>query len=1066
MAPGRERDDSDGGDDSQGEENLSTLAAQERLRARLSRKRTKTGCLTCRKRRIKCGEERPVCRNCIKSKRHCEGYNQRVVFKQPFYDFQAAPNGAAHITFQAGLLPGPATPFYAGFPPPGNGNLTMAQLQPRPVEQFVPHGDQTHSFPVPAQPQMYHQGPYSNGGANHGAAAPLPIQLLQPHPLVPLPVAMQAASMPAAHHYPAPQYTGYNSEPVHAEFPPNGFNPNAQSHQFVSAPLIPAQPPPMDQLQPPQLKQIYTPPLSATQSERTPPSRAATGPSFRQSMQGPRSGQQQYPVRAATLNGDQRNYPPPQGYALGHPVTPEYYEHETHLPLSESPTQLLSQAAVEVHDEDYYDVQSDEEMDIDTNAMVAIGRTSNGRLSRILDGNHITIHDSHTRRYDTFLYDGMVEKYRVEEHANPLNNPATARVFAHFISVTGPSLSIFERHPRNTSVLFTTGQIPVTQQGLWTYTMPLAALRNQGLLHAMLALASLHIARLTGASVTPSMQHYAWALKRIHSCVGDQKKRLRLTTVAASMLLGFYEIMTADHMKWNTHLAGSKQLFVETDFVYMMQQFRHMKLDARAREQMGQRRQSTSPISPSPDELLDQIPDVDERVISTFAGREVRYGDHGQIMTPISSIPQELDLSKFEILKDLYWWYCKQDAYQSIISGNPLLMDFSRWADCPPRAQLGRPDAIYGTFDHLVLLIGRIADFAARDRARKLKQMELNGGQWRPPPGMQMPAPPQVPPASSVPANGGGTTNGHHMPYAPTQATPAPVPAPPMFYGMAPAPNPNVQMPSAYHPAFTTPMSKKATPHDPIVDIHMATQAALHEYGCIRAALHEFQASLGEAFQPLSPEFQLPYETPFGLSVCYRSFDIACLWAIYNMTMIIAIRSHPHMPPAAHMAAGVAAKDTNHHAEEIGRIVAGIVPGPADQPLNPSLGAALCESCMPSFFASVQYLDHQQRVVTVDRIYTIAHRTGWGTAELIASGCETAWVKAAEAGRGPPYQRLFARKQQSDDPRLNGSWERLDPNASPDDKDDTDRRHVRRKAQARLNWAIGILGTPEDKPLI
>ena len=171
------------------------------------------------------------------------------------------------------------------------------------------------------------------------------------------------------------------------------------------------------------------------------------------------------------------------------------------------------------------------------------------------------------------------------------------------------------------------------------------------------------------------------------------------------------------------------------------------------------------------------------------------------------------------------------------------------------------------------------------------------------------------------------------------------------------------------------------------------------------------------------------------------------------------------MPPAAHMAAGVAAKETKHHAEEIGRIVAGIVPGPVEQPLNPSLGAALCESCMPSFFASVQYHDAQQRFVTVDRIYKIAHRTGWGTAELIARGCETAWVKAGEAGRGPPYIRLVARTQQSDDPRLNGSWERLDPNASPDDMDDTDRRHVRSKAQARLNWAIGIMGTDEDQPL-
>ena len=39
--------------------------------------------IACRKRRIKCGEERPTCSNCVKSKRNCEGYTPRVIFKDP-----------------------------------------------------------------------------------------------------------------------------------------------------------------------------------------------------------------------------------------------------------------------------------------------------------------------------------------------------------------------------------------------------------------------------------------------------------------------------------------------------------------------------------------------------------------------------------------------------------------------------------------------------------------------------------------------------------------------------------------------------------------------------------------------------------------------------------------------------------------------------------------------------------------------------------------------------------------------------------------------------------------------
>ncbi|CAN6625849.1 hypothetical protein TRVA0_010S02256 [Trichomonascus vanleenenianus] len=60
------------------------------------KRRTKTGCLTCRKRRIKCDEQHPTCVNCDKSKRVCLGYdpifrmqvdrrrNRRSISKKPF----------------------------------------------------------------------------------------------------------------------------------------------------------------------------------------------------------------------------------------------------------------------------------------------------------------------------------------------------------------------------------------------------------------------------------------------------------------------------------------------------------------------------------------------------------------------------------------------------------------------------------------------------------------------------------------------------------------------------------------------------------------------------------------------------------------------------------------------------------------------------------------------------------------------------------------------------------------------------------------------------------------------
>lgn len=39
------------------------------------------------------------------------------------------------------------------------------------------------------------------------------------------------------------------------------------------------------------------------------------------------------------------------------------------------------------------------------------------------------------RRYDAFIYDGLLTGYRPEYAASPLRNPKTARVFAHYIHV-------------------------------------------------------------------------------------------------------------------------------------------------------------------------------------------------------------------------------------------------------------------------------------------------------------------------------------------------------------------------------------------------------------------------------------------------------------------------------------------------------------------------------------------------------------------------------------------------------------------------------------------------------
>ncbi|EXU95370.1 hypothetical protein X797_011558 [Metarhizium robertsii] len=73
-------------------------------RARKWAPKVKTGCITCRRRRIRCDETRPVCKNCVKAARDCEGYTNSqkpepivtMLGKQPTYrtwPVDVSPNG-------------------------------------------------------------------------------------------------------------------------------------------------------------------------------------------------------------------------------------------------------------------------------------------------------------------------------------------------------------------------------------------------------------------------------------------------------------------------------------------------------------------------------------------------------------------------------------------------------------------------------------------------------------------------------------------------------------------------------------------------------------------------------------------------------------------------------------------------------------------------------------------------------------------------------------------------------------------------------------------------------------
>ena len=323
-----------------------------------------------------------------------------------------------------------------------------------------------------------------------------------------------------------------------------------------------------------------------------------------------------------------------------------------------------------------------------------------------------------------------------------------------------------------------------------------------------------------------------------------------------------------------------------------------------------------------------------------------------------------------------------------------------------------------------MLLMGRVADFNGKDQLRKQKVVDANSAQWKPP-GMP-----------SQRDNSGNTQQ------APSQ--------PPM-YGMAP-PAPPRSMPPAFTQAPRDKLYFSAAPIES-TDLDKATREAEHEWEEIQSALEAFEQSLPLEFQPLTPDIAPPKSTPFGDTIEYRAISISCIWAMYYMGRIIAARTHPSMPPAAMVAAGVAAHKTAHWAATIGRIGAGIQPLCSKQSLNPSLGAALMESTLPMFFSAVQYQDLLQRQFIVSILRNVSEITGWETSTVIASACEQAWSRMHKAGVGPPYHQRIDLNTKDDRDLEATPYARNTPD---------DRRLFARDQSTRVHYALGILSIEED----
>lgn len=353
------------------------------------RKRTKTGCLSefslqsprglppsllsvptsnsvlkaCRKRRIKCDEGRPICNNCIKSKRQCEGYNQRVVFKEPMGAFSTAP-----------------------------------------FSQIVLQQETSHAL------------------ANQLAAAQAksssqttPLQVIAPKP-----PGLDLQSQPALHYGQV-----YQGQQVLSPTTPFDFN-----QAPFGAPPISHSLSPTDQQQSHGLENHdYLPTPHTVDS------------GFVEHIDLPGRTQ-------SSISGPVYVYDEPVGTTI---LPPDVDDLEYQL-----------------SDDDVSMAESDDDIQAESQSQ----NTFNALAQQSDLDNPLSSLGTRIRSFSTYAASSILATYLPSPRNSPLTDPKAAAVFWHFVHVTGPSMSLYERHPMDHSEL--SQPLPVSSAGhnIWTCQSP------------------------------------------------------------------------------------------------------------------------------------------------------------------------------------------------------------------------------------------------------------------------------------------------------------------------------------------------------------------------------------------------------------------------------------------------------------------------------------------------------------------------------------------------------------------------------------------------------------------
>lgn len=460
----------------------------------------------CRRRRIKCGEERPTCGNCIKSKRQCEGYNQRVIFKDPLstyrfpasaastnQPFNTAPLRGLSVASQYNRFHHAPQPQYTSLP--NIAPRTSSNSQEHVLTESLPLGN---SQAGSGQNEKVHQyatifesdrgrGVMTSGIRNMVPPKDPPYDTIEPSYLAEDQnfSGEQIASKPETHNsFDNRLRYDITTEP-------------AENHESLrlglsNGPTCASELPLQELIYQSNVREVASALLTQSyqgsanwslyQAQQN-PSHPKFVPNLhaRTTLAGlePEVHDKVFSSSAPRLPPqDWTKYAQPSFVAEGQQDLKHINVKDDPLEVAVNPDDSLNKTVLVAEEEFFAKLDDDMEMeDYEHGSETDFGKLQYNLLRNNDLGSAVALQaiqdrqDQRLRTYHSFL-DGygpdVLSTYQPSARDSPLSDNITARIFCYFINVTGPSISLFERHPVNPSLMFQGRPVPPSQQHIWS----------------------------------------------------------------------------------------------------------------------------------------------------------------------------------------------------------------------------------------------------------------------------------------------------------------------------------------------------------------------------------------------------------------------------------------------------------------------------------------------------------------------------------------------------------------------------------------------------------------------